>query len=68
MSRIVEATTGSIPYPLIVMFVSTLPGQGFWNFLVYIRPRYLRYLRNKKKNKKQDTKKEGGERRTRQEE
>jgi len=54
-SRIVQKITGKIPYPLLVAFVATLPGQGFWNFLAYIRPRYLRYmkLRNKKRNKKE---------------
>lgn len=44
-SRIVQVITGTIPYPLVVAFVATLPGQGFWNFLAYIRPRYLRYMK-----------------------
>ena len=40
---------GSIPpatiYPLHLLYVLTFPMQGFWNFLVYIRRRYLRLRR-----------------------
>jgi len=45
LSRVVQMTTGDIPYVLLILFAFTLPGQGLWNFLVYIRPRYLRYLK-----------------------
>jgi len=45
ISRAVQAVTGSIPFPLLVLFSLSLPGQGLLNFFVYNRSRYLRYFK-----------------------
>lgn len=33
------------PYWIIVLTMAAAPLQGLWNFLIYIRPRYIRYRR-----------------------
>lgn len=39
------AKSESVPYVMLVLFVVTLPAQGFFNFLVYNRGRYVNYWR-----------------------
>jgi hypothetical protein len=34
---------GVTSFPLLLLHALTVPGQGFWNFLVYIRPRFIKY-------------------------
>lgn len=41
-ARVVETITGDVPYTLILLFAIFFPLQGFFNFLVYIRPRYIK--------------------------
>jgi hypothetical protein len=37
------ATKGESLFPLLILHSTFIPSQGFFNFLVYIRPRYLNY-------------------------
>uniref|UniRef100_A0A7S2XK93 G-protein coupled receptors family 2 profile 2 domain-containing protein n=2 Tax=Attheya septentrionalis TaxID=420275 RepID=A0A7S2XK93_9STRA len=37
-----EAATGEVPFGIVLMHALLSPSQGFWNYLVYARPRYLR--------------------------
>jgi len=39
------------PWPIIFLFAVFTPSQGFFNFLVYIRPRMIKYFAMKKKMK-----------------
>merc|ERR1719401_349115 len=67
-SRVAQMLTGEIPYWLAVLMAATLPGQGLWNFLVYCRPRYLRYRKERQRRearKKREVKKENPGSRTR---
>ena len=41
-ARIVVAFDGSVPYGQRVFVAIFLPWQGFWNAIIYIRPRYMR--------------------------
>merc|ERR1712238_78669 len=49
------------PWPIIFLFAIFTPSQGFFNFLVYIRPRILKYFAVKKKKKEALKKKAAGE-------
>jgi len=40
-ARIVGSLTGSTPFPLLLLFSIFFPMQGFFNFLVYMRPRFF---------------------------
>jgi len=46
-TRIIQATTGKTHFPIILLMVIFFPLQGWWNFLIYLRPRYAAY---RKKN------------------
>jgi len=39
------------PWPIVFLFAVFTPSQGFFNFLVYIRPRLIKYFAKKKKMK-----------------
>ncbi len=39
---IVRAFGGTVPFGLTIFMVIFLPWQGFWNAIIYIRPRYMR--------------------------
>ena len=39
---IVRAFDGTVPFGLLVFICIFLPWQGFWNAIIYIRPRYMR--------------------------
>ena len=54
MARLTEVLTDSKPYWVVVMLGVSLPIQGFWNLLVYLRPRYL-HARNKHQEQRQGT-------------
>ena len=40
--RIISALNGSVPFGLICFTMVFTPWQGFWNAIIYMRPRYLR--------------------------
>merc|ERR1719460_3589145 len=40
-ARITGTITGSPPFPLLLLFSIFFPMQGFFNFLVYMRPRFF---------------------------
>ena len=44
---VVEAFDGTVPFGLWCFMYIFLPWQGFWNAIIYIRPRYMR---NREKN------------------
>ena len=44
---IVRAIGGTVPFGLLVFTYIFLPWQGFWNAIIYVRPRYMR---NREKN------------------
>lgn len=46
VNRIMQQATGSSPVGILIMHSLTLPMQGFWNFLIYRRPQYLRQRRS----------------------
>lgn len=48
VNRILEQTRGESYFPLVVLHSFFDPLQGFLNFLVYRRPRYLRYRKQNK--------------------
>jgi hypothetical protein len=39
---IVYTFGGTVPFGLIVFFYTFRPWQGFWNAIIYVRPRYMR--------------------------
>lgn len=41
--RVMQAFTTNIPFWAILGMTLFYPAQGFFNFLIYVRPRYLRY-------------------------
>jgi len=43
VNRIQQLVTGKNVYGLDLMHALLSPSQGFWNYLVYLRPRYLTY-------------------------
>lgn len=43
LTRLLQAVTGKTFFPLLILFVIFWPLQGFLNFLIYIRPRFLRW-------------------------
>jgi len=47
--RILQTADVQVPYAIFVLAVLLTPLQGFFNFLIYIKPRYLRYRRRRRK-------------------
>jgi hypothetical protein len=45
----IAEATGQLYYPLLVLTVIFSPLQGFFNALIYIRPRYIRYRQQQRK-------------------
>jgi len=45
ISRVLETITKTKPYWVVVLLGILLPIQGFWNVLVYLRPRYIQARR-----------------------
>merc|ERR1711935_1033473 len=39
------------PWPIVFLFAMFTPSQGFFNFLVYIRPRLIKHFAKKKKER-----------------
>ena len=40
VTRLVQVITGGAPYPLVIITAIFVPIQGFFNFIVYVHPRY----------------------------
>ena len=57
-NRIFQLITGEISGPLFALHMALGPGLGFYNFLVYSRPRYLRYRKDKKRREDKKNKEE----------
>merc|ERR1712238_554489 len=49
ITRFMQLIGLKAPWPIIFLFAIFTPSQGFFNFLVYIRPRILKYFAVKKK-------------------
>jgi hypothetical protein len=49
ITRAMQLAGAKPPWAIIFLFAIFTPSQGFFNFLVYIRPRRIRYLQEKKK-------------------
>jgi hypothetical protein len=43
VNRATQAISGVTSFPLLFLQAISIPSQGFWNFLVYIRPRFIKY-------------------------
>jgi len=43
LTRLIQTINGKSYFPLILLFAITTPLQGGFNFIVYIRPKYLKY-------------------------
>jgi hypothetical protein len=43
INRSLEQFAGITSFPVEFLHSMTIPSQGFWNFLVYIRPRFIKY-------------------------
>eukprot|EP00978_Attheya_sp_CCMP212_P049170 scaffold627380_cov83-Attheya_sp.AAC.1 len=50
-----QVLNNSPPFPLIMAHAIFSPSQGFWNFLVYNRPRFLKFLKERKGKKGEST-------------
>merc|ERR1712238_515301 len=61
ITRFMQLIGLKAPWPIIFLFAIFTPSQGFFNFLVYIRPRILKYFAVKKKKKEALKKKAAGE-------
>merc|ERR1712238_200729 len=61
ITRFMQLIGLKAPWPIIFLFAIFTPSQGFFNFLVYIRPRILKYFAVKKKKKDNLKKKAAGE-------
>ena len=49
VTRATELATGFVYYEMLLTISITIPLQGFWNMLVYVRPRYLRARERQRK-------------------
>lgn len=47
--RAMQLVNKKAPWPIVFLFAVFTPSQGFFNFLVYIRPRLIKYSAKKKK-------------------
>lgn len=47
VTRLVQVIAGSAPFPLILTTAMFVPIQGFFNWIVYIRPKFLKYCKEK---------------------
>jgi len=52
INRAMQMADAKRPWQLKFLLAIFEPSQGFFNFLVYVRPRFLRYLRHKKESRK----------------
>ena len=43
LTRVIQEYVDTVPFGVILCMTILYPMQGFFNFLIYIRPRYLRY-------------------------
>lgn len=48
IARIVESIQGTIPRPLLALTIVFVPMQGLFNALVFLRPRYAKYRRERR--------------------
>lgn len=48
VNRLLQQTRGNTFFALALLMALLTPAQGFFNFLVYIRPKYLRFRSRKK--------------------
>lgn len=46
LTRLIQTINGKSYFPLILLFAITAPLQGGFNYVVYIRPRYLKYRKD----------------------
>eukprot|EP00533_Pseudo-nitzschia_delicatissima_P002186 CAMPEP_0116082092 /NCGR_PEP_ID=MMETSP0327-20121206/2550_1 /TAXON_ID=44447 /ORGANISM="Pseudo-nitzschia delicatissima, Strain B596" /LENGTH=483 /DNA_ID=CAMNT_0003572879 /DNA_START=26 /DNA_END=1477 /DNA_ORIENTATION=+ len=51
--RAMQLAGATPPWAIIFLFAVFTPSQGFFNFLVYIRPRVVRYFAGKKKSRRE---------------
>lgn len=58
--RLIQTINGKTYYPLLILFAIFFPMQGFLNFLVYLRPRFKRYLEKKAQRQRDDDSSGGG--------
>lgn len=54
INRVYEEVGVPSPFPIVLMHAIFAPGQGFLNFLVYVRPKYIRYREEKRKRKERE--------------
>lgn len=57
--RAMQLANATPPWILIFWFAVMTPSQGFFNFLVYIRPRLIKYLEKRKKKREKRSSKNG---------
>ena len=51
LTRILDLAKNRTYFPIVILHVFFLPCQGFFNFLVYLRPRYLRHIKKHPENR-----------------
>mmetsp|Transcript_7611 Transcript_7611/g.8813 ORF Transcript_7611/g.8813 Transcript_7611/m.8813 type:complete len:907 (-) Transcript_7611:452-3172(-) len=61
ITRLMQLIGAKPPWPIIFLFAIFTPSQGFFNFLVYIRPRILKYFAVQKKKRDAIKKRAAGE-------
>ena len=47
LTRIFQIVQGKTYYPLLVLMAIFFPLQGFFNAIIYLRPRYIKLLRER---------------------
>ena len=50
ITRLTEVLTGTVYYGMILSIALAIPLQGFWNWLVFLRPRYLQSLQRRRQS------------------
>lgn len=53
ITRMIEVSTGQEPYWIVLLLGIVLPCQGFWNVLIYLRPRFLQARKAQRRQRQQ---------------
>ncbi|VEU42293.1 unnamed protein product, partial [Pseudo-nitzschia multistriata] len=61
ITRGLQLANRSVPYGITLAFAFLTPSQGFFNFLVYVRPRFLQYLKTRKSTRESSRKSTGSD-------
>lgn len=59
ITRLTEVITGTVYYGMIVSIALAIPLQGFWNLLVFLRPRYLQSIKQQQQDQRRQSSSSG---------